>query len=92
MPVKSRKLRRWLLLTLAFFLVLYCVGYGYYRHQKWIVHYTASVDGRCTVHDVNAADVKMGGATAAVAAFYTPLRYMELVCWKIIKPAGSRCA
>jgi len=93
MPLKSRrKPKRWLLLGLGTLLVVYCLGYGYYRKKKWIVHYTASADGKCTFHNVDSADVKMGGAADTVAAFYTPLRYVELAFWKITKPEGSRCA
>ena len=92
MPLSSlRKLKRWPLLIFVSLLALYCLGYGYYRHKKWIVHYTASVDGKCTSHDINAADVKMGGGANLVAAFYTPLRYVELAFWKVTKPMGSRC-
>ena len=85
-------LKRWLLIALSVLLVVYCLGYGFYRKEKWIVHYAASVDGKCTFHDVNAADVKMGGAADTVAALYTPLRYVELAYWKITKPVGSRCS
>jgi len=56
-----------------------------------IVHYTASVDGKCTFHDVTVADYKLGSPAPAVAFFFTPLRYLELVFWKIAKPEGAQC-
>ncbi|MDX6696129.1 MAG: hypothetical protein QOF02_3732 [Blastocatellia bacterium] len=73
-------------------LLLYCVGYAVCRVNRRIVHYTASVDGKCSFHDVDAGDAKMDGTLAAIAAFYTPLRYVELAFWKIAKPAGSTCS
>jgi hypothetical protein len=88
---KSRRLRRWLILSLSSLALLYCLGYGWCRLNKFIVHYTASVDGKCTFHDVDSGDVKMASPAPIFAALYTPLRYLEIGFWKMRKPAGSSC-
>jgi hypothetical protein len=85
------KLRRRLILIVGLFLLLYSAGYVGCRFNKSIVHSAASVDGKCTAHDVDAGDFKMTNAPSLVATFYTPLRYVELGAWKIVKPAGSSC-
>lgn len=85
------KLRRRLILVLAVFLVLYAAGYVVCRLNKSIVHSAASVDGKCTAHEVHAGDAKMTNMPTLVATFYTPLRYAELSVWKVVKPTGSAC-
>ena len=88
--VKS-KLRRRLILIVVLFLIVYSAGYVICRLNKSIVHSAANVGGKCTAHEVQAGDFKMTNLPAAMAAFYTPLRYVELGVWKIVKPAGSSC-
>jgi hypothetical protein len=85
------KLRRRLILIVAVFLLLYSAGYVGCRLNKSIVHSAANVAGKCTAHEVAAGDFKMTNMPSLVAAFYTPLRYLELGVWKIVKPAGSSC-
>ena len=41
--------------------------------------------------EVHAGDFKMTNMPSLVATFYTPLRYVELGVWKIVKPTGSSC-
>lgn len=84
-------LRRRLILIGAVFLLLYSAGYVACRLNKSIVHSAASVDGKCTAHNVDAGDFKMINKPSLVASFYTPLRYVELGVWKIVKPTGSSC-
>jgi len=86
-----RKLKRKLILVLASLLLIYFVGYGFCRYQKMIVHSAASAAGKCTFHDVSAGDYKMGSLNPAAALVYTPLRYLEMVYWKLKKPIGSAC-
>jgi hypothetical protein len=85
------KLRRRLILILVLFLIVYSAGYVVCRLNKSIVHSAASVDGKCTAHEVHSGDFKMTNMPSLVASFYTPLRYLELGVWKIVKPAGSSC-
>jgi len=85
------KLRRRLILIVALVLLLYSAGYVGCRLNKSMVHSAASVDGKCTAHEVHAGDFKMTNMPSLVATFYTPLRYVELGVWKIIKPTGSSC-
>jgi hypothetical protein len=92
MPLfRSRRLRKWLTLSIGALALLYGLGYIWCRLNKSIVHYTASVDGKCTFHGVDSGDVKLASPAPAFAAFYTPLRYVELGYWKVRKPAGSAC-
>jgi hypothetical protein len=49
------KLRRRLILIVALVLLLYSAGYVGCRLNKSIVHSAASVDGKCTAHEVHAA-------------------------------------
>jgi hypothetical protein len=86
------KLKRRLLLALLLFLLFYGSGYAVCRLNKSIVHYASSVDGKCTGHGVDSADVKIGGFAPALAALFTPLRYLELGYWKLRKPDGAACA
>jgi hypothetical protein len=90
MPL-SRRIKRFLILGIAVLALFYATGYVVCRLDKSIVHYTASVDGKCTFHGVDSADVKIASPAPALAAFYTPLRYLEIAFWKIRKPAGSSC-
>ena len=85
------KLRRRLILIVALVLLLYSAGYVGCRLNKSIVHSAASVDGKCTAHEVHAGDFKMTNMPSLVASFYTPLMYVELGVWKIIKPTVSSC-
>ncbi|HJZ79193.1 MAG TPA: hypothetical protein VKD91_02575 [Pyrinomonadaceae bacterium] len=89
MPIRNHK--RKIILALAAVLLIYSLGYVYCRKNKWIVHLTSNVDGKCTGHDVNSGDFKLNTLPSTAAGFYTPLRYLELGVWKIIKPDGSRC-
>lgn len=85
------KLRRRVILVVAVILALYSAGYVFCRLNKSIVHSAATVDGKCTAHEVQAGDFKMTNLPSLVATFYTPLRYVELGVWKIVKPTGSSC-
>ena len=85
------KLRRRLILIVVLLLMLYSAGYVVCRFNKSIVHSAGSVDGKCTAHEVQAGDFKMTNAPSLAATFYTPLRYVELGVWKIVKPTGSSC-
>ena len=85
------KLRRRVLLVLALLLIVYAAGYVVCRLNKSIVHSAATVDGKCTAHEVTAGDFKMNNLPSMMAAVYTPLRYFELGVWKMVKPTGSRC-
>lgn len=85
------KLRRRLILIVVLFLIVYSAGYVICRLNKSIVHSAASVDGKCTAHEVHAGDSKMTNMPSLMAGFYTPLRYVELGVWKVTKPQGSRC-
>ena len=86
-----RNLKRKLILIVAVLLLVYSLGYVFCRTNKWIVHSAASVDGKCTSHDVVGGDFKLNRMPSMAAGFYTPLRYLEMAVWKIIKPEGSRC-
>lgn len=88
--VKS-KLRRRLILLSALLLILYCAGYVICRLNKSIVHSGASVVGKCTAHEVTSGDYKIMNTSDILAAIYTPMRYVELGVWKIVKPEGSAC-
>ena len=72
------KLRRRVLLILALLLIVYAAGYVICRLNKSIVHSAATVDGKCTAHEVTAGDFKMNNVPSMMAAVYTPLRYCEL--------------
>lgn len=87
---KSKSKRR-LLLIFILLVLAYSAGYVICRLNKSIVHSAASVGGKCTGHDVTAGDFKMNNLPSMMAGFYTPLRYIELGVWKIIKPAGASC-
>jgi hypothetical protein len=85
------KLKRTALLVLASLFLLYCLGYVVSRRNKTIVHYTASVAGKCTYHEVASGDYKLALTAPAVAFIYTPLRYVEAAIWKLAKPQDSPC-
>ena len=85
------KLRRRLALVLLLILAAYSAGYVICRLNKSIVHSAASVGGKCTAHEVIAGDFKISNVSSLMASFYTPLRYVELAVWKVLKPQGSRC-
>lgn len=87
---KSKLRRRLILMALAL-LVVYSAGYAVCRLNKSIVHSAASVGGKCTSHEVHDGDFKMTNVAVIMATFYTPLRYVELGVWKIVKPTGSAC-
>jgi hypothetical protein len=85
------KLRRRLILIVALLLLLYSAGYVVCRLNKSIVHSAANVAGKCTAHEVHAGDFKMTNLPSLMATLYTPLRYVELGVWKVVKPTGSSC-
>ena len=85
------KLRRRLILIVAVLLVLYSAGYVICRLNKSIVHSASNVGGKCTAHQVHAGDFKMTNMPSLAAGFFTPLRFVELGVWKIVKPTGSSC-
>jgi hypothetical protein len=85
------KLRRRLILILVLLLVVYSAGYVICRLNKSIVHSAATVEGKCTAHEVHEGDFKMTNMPSLMATFYTPLRLVELGVWKIVKPPGSSC-
>ena len=88
--LKSKRKRRLVLILLPV-LILYSAGYVICRLNKSIVHSAAAVGGKCTGHEVTAGDFKMNNMPTFWAAVYTPLRYSELLVWKITKPDGSNC-
>ena len=71
--------------------VVYSLGYVFCRMNKWIVHSTSNVGGQCTGHHVAGGDFKLNRMPSMAEGLFTPLRYLELGVWKIIKPAGSAC-
>ena len=82
------------ILLLAFLLVVYCLGYGVSRQSHFIVHITThsyDTNGNpiYTAHDVVEGDAKFASPNPLIAAFYTPLRYIELAYWRAAKPIGS---
>ena len=85
------KLRRRLILIVSVSLLLYSAGYVACRLNQSIVRSAASVADKCTAHEVHAGDFKMTNMPSLVATFFTPLRYVELGVWKIVKPTGSSC-
>lgn len=85
------KLRRRRIIILLLFLIVYSTGYVICRLNKSIVHSAATADGKCTAHQVTAGDFKMTNLPSLMTTFYTPLRYVELGVWKLVKPAGSSC-
>ena len=81
-------------LLLAFVLVVYCLGYGVSRQSHFIVHtasYTNDTKGNpiYSAHNVVEGDAKFATPNPLMAAFYTPLRYIELAYWRGAKPIGS---
>ena len=87
----SKKRGRRILIAATALLILYLAGYVVCRVDKTIVHYTATAGGQCSYHGVGAGDYKIFSTATAFEAFYTPLRYAELACWKIAKPLGGDC-
>lgn len=66
----------------------YLAGYAFFRVNHQIVHRTMSSGGVCTYHEVDGGDAWAVGASinAAIAAAYTPLRWIELACWHVLQP------
>jgi hypothetical protein len=85
------RLKRKILLISGVLLLIYVLGYGVCRYERWIVHYTASADGKCAYHDVSAGDYKLSFFNPAAALLFTPLRYAEVVYWKLRRPINSAC-
>jgi hypothetical protein len=93
-PAEDMKRFRIAILILAFLLVVYCLGYGVSRQSHLIVHITAysrDTNGHpiYTAHDVVEGDAKFASPNPLIAAFYTPLRYIEVAYWRRAKPVGS---
>ena len=82
------------ILLLAFLLVVYCLGYIVSRQSHFIVHITSrSHDNNgnpiYSAHDVVEGDAKLASPNPLIAAFYTPLRQIELAYWRWARPIGS---
>jgi hypothetical protein len=81
----------WAVLPAVVLLVLYTLGYGFFRSSHQIIHRIAGVDGTYTLHAIEGGDAALLGAVinAEIAAFYTPLRWLELAYWNVMHPVGS---
>lgn len=82
----NKKVLTW---VAAVVLLLYCSGYVVCRTTKLIVHKTMDSGGKYTNHSVIHGDAKLASPNTGIAAFYTPLRYVELGYWHLVKPIGS---
>jgi hypothetical protein len=87
----KRKFKRKLMVAMLALVLVYSLGYVFCRTNKWIVHSTSNVGGKCSGHQVNSGDFKLNLMPSTAAGLYTPLRYLELGVWMIIKPEGSAC-
>ncbi len=69
-------------------LCLYGGSYGFFRMNHQIIHRTASSCGRNTLHAVDGGDAALIGAAVngTIAAFYSPLRWLEEAYWHIKDP------
>ncbi len=91
--MKTRRKR--ICLVIGILLALYCLGYVGARLNHHIVHYiSCDASGVYIWHDVADAhgyEVTDTGAimNARIAAFYTPLRKLELGWWHLARPLGS---
>ena len=79
------------LLVIGGLLLVYCLGYVLCRKGSVIVHTTACAGHEYSSHDVVEGDAKIVSLNPALAAFYTPLRYLEISYWYLTKPLGSSC-
>jgi len=77
-------------ILIAAILGLYCLGYAVVRTQYMIVHTSMGAGDEYTLHDVVAGDAKLASPNMLIAAFYTPMCYLERACWYLVKPVGSR--
>lgn len=73
-----------------FLLTAYVLGYGIERRQFHIVHATSCAGDKITGHTVVAGDAIMG-INEISAAFFTPLRLLEVMYWNAAHPVGSAC-
>ena len=87
----KRLLKRRIVIVMLSLILVYSAGYVVCHTNKTIVHHTASAGGACSFHGVDVGDYKIFSFAPAMAAFYTPLRYMEPGCWKLAKPLGGSC-
>ncbi len=91
--MKARRKR--ISIVIGVLLALYCLGYIGARLNHKVVHYIAAdASGNHGWHDVTGGDVRDASLTgeflnARIAAFYTPLRYVELQLWYLACPIGS---
>ncbi len=76
----------WLIVALVF--SLYFMGYAFCRRAKMIVHYTSSVSGKVTMHQVEAGDAKLASPNPLIAGIYTPLRWLETRAWNFFQSPG----
>jgi hypothetical protein len=55
------------------------------------VAYSYDTNGKpiYSAHDVVEGDARLASPNPLIAAFYTPLRYIELAYWRRAKPIGS---
>lgn len=69
-------------------LCLYAGSYGVFRMNHQIIHRTMAVNGKTTLHSIQGGDAALGGAAinGSIAAFYSPLRWLEEVYWHIQDP------
>jgi hypothetical protein len=90
LKISKRKFRL-ALLILGGLLLVYSIGYVFCRRSSIIVHAAACAANQYSSHDVVAGDAKIVSLNSGWAAFYTPLRYLEILYWRLAKPIGSSC-
>lgn len=78
-------------LILGAALLVYCAGYALCRKRQIIVHRSSCAAAQYTSHEVSDGDAKIASLNPQLAAFYTPLRYLELFYWHQVRPIGSSC-
>ncbi len=74
----------YIIIVLIFF--FYFLGYGFCRYAKMVVHYTSFSAGMITLHQVEAGDAKLASPNPIIAAFFTPLRWLETRFWNLYQP------
>ena len=85
------------LVMLALFLGIYCTSYALFRLGHQIIHVTACEHyilycaSPYPTDIVIAGDAPMIGASIneGIALFYTPLRSLETVAWRLVRGIGS---
>ena len=88
---KKKKRLRLGITLLGGVLGVYFVGYAVCRQSHFVVHISACAADKYSLHDIVEGDAKFASPNPALAAFYTPLRYLETFYWYLAKPIGSAC-